>query len=217
MDKKSLIGLSICAVVLLVLASLSNVVGFQTVQTSQQNLIKERINQRELLFQTIVDIANNKEIQKVILNSEIRLEGFFNPGMSFSKFTPQVFTKASLKHMYLVGLMPSKTISKLKMHSIVERYQVNNQEMQKEITAVIKKDVTLHGEMTQLSTFKCDCGNENKTSWNFPVLCLLLIPFLTIALWIAFHGGSIFLADVIITIASILHCSWLPSNEQIFY
>ncbi len=64
MDKKPLIGVSICAVVLLVLGSLSNVVGYQSVQTSQQNVIKERINQRELLFQTIVDIANNNEIQQ---------------------------------------------------------------------------------------------------------------------------------------------------------
>jgi hypothetical protein len=45
MDKKPLIGVSILAVVLLVLGSLSNVVGYQTVQTSQQNLIKERIRQ----------------------------------------------------------------------------------------------------------------------------------------------------------------------------
>ncbi len=71
MDKKPLIGVSICAVVLLILGSLSNVVGYQSVQTSQQNIIKERINQRELLFQTIVDIANNKEIQRIILKSQM--------------------------------------------------------------------------------------------------------------------------------------------------
>ena len=71
MDKKPLIVVSICAVVLLVLGSLSNVVGYQSVQSSQQNIIKERINQRELLFQTIVDIANNKEIQRIILKSQM--------------------------------------------------------------------------------------------------------------------------------------------------
>ncbi len=36
---------SLCAVVLLVLGSLSNVVGYQTVQSSNQSVIKERINQ----------------------------------------------------------------------------------------------------------------------------------------------------------------------------
>ncbi|MCX6662460.1 MAG: hypothetical protein NTY91_07930 [Euryarchaeota archaeon] len=71
MDKKPLIGISICAMVLLVLGSLSNVVGYQSVQSSNRNVIKERINQKELLFQTILDIANNKEIQDTTINSEI--------------------------------------------------------------------------------------------------------------------------------------------------
>ncbi|MBP1662665.1 MAG: hypothetical protein H6P94_914, partial [Thermoplasmatales archaeon] len=70
MKKSALIGVSLCVVVLFVLGSLCNVVGYQTVQTSQQNLIKEKINQRGLLFQTIVDIANNKEIQRIILKSQ---------------------------------------------------------------------------------------------------------------------------------------------------
>lgn len=51
MNKKPLIVISLCAAVLLVLGTMSNVVGYQTVQTSQQNSIKERINQGELLFQ----------------------------------------------------------------------------------------------------------------------------------------------------------------------
>jgi len=62
--KKPLIGVSILAVVILLLGSLVNVVGYQTVQTSQNNLIKEKNNQKELLFQTILDLANNKEIQQ---------------------------------------------------------------------------------------------------------------------------------------------------------
>jgi hypothetical protein len=78
MDKKPLIVVSICAVVLLVLGSLSNVVGYQTVQSSNQSVIKERINQKELLFQTICDIANNKEIQRDIRKSHINRNGIFN-------------------------------------------------------------------------------------------------------------------------------------------
>jgi len=38
MDKKPLVGVSIIAVVLLILGSLSNVVGFQTVQSSNQKV-----------------------------------------------------------------------------------------------------------------------------------------------------------------------------------
>lgn len=50
MYKKFLIGISICAVVLLILDSLSNVLGYQTVQSSKQNMINNKINQKELLF-----------------------------------------------------------------------------------------------------------------------------------------------------------------------
>jgi len=69
LQKKPLIGFSILAVVLLILGSLGNVVGYQTVKTSQPNLIKERNNQKELLFQTVLDLANNKEIQQIIQKS----------------------------------------------------------------------------------------------------------------------------------------------------
>jgi hypothetical protein len=180
-------------------------------------VINDAIDQKELLFQTIIDMGNNKEIQKVIQKHEISQVRFFNPSISFFQFTPQVITKASLNHMYFVGLILSKIINKLKIRSIVEHYQVNNQEMQKEITAVIKKDITLHGEMTQLSTFKCDCENEN-TSWNFPILCMLLWPiviFLVVIEGVAifiFHLNYLpfisFLAQIIVNIGLTLNCFW---------
>ena len=108
MDKKPLIGVSILAVVLLVLGSLSNVVGYQSVQTSQQNVIKERINQRELLFQTIVDIANNKEIQRIILKSQM------SRGIFPTSELP-VITKNQIRQIYFIGLILSKCISKTRM------------------------------------------------------------------------------------------------------
>ena len=166
MDKKPLIGVSICAVVLLVLGSLSNVVGYQTVQSSNQSVIKERINQKELLFQTIVDIANNKEIQRIILKSQMS-RGIF-PTSEFP-----VVTKNQLKMMYFLGLILSKVISKSRMQSMIQKYQFSNQEIQKEINAVIEKDTTLNAEITQLQNSECDCENENTTGlWNFPVICI---------------------------------------------
>src|SRR5512139_3021248 len=113
MDKKPLICVSICAVILLVLGSLTNVVGYQTVQSSNQSVIQERINQRELLFQTIVDIANNKEIQRIILKSQIMNGKFFNPDAKL----PTTITKQQLRQMYFIGLILSKVISKSKIQS----------------------------------------------------------------------------------------------------
>jgi hypothetical protein len=174
MDKYPLIGVSICAVVLLILASLTNVIGCQAVQSSNQKIINEEVDQTELLFQTIVDFANNKEIQQVILKSQITKGGFFNPEVKVPIFNAPLITKSQLKQMYVIGLMLLKTISKSKMHSIIEKEQVNNQWVQKEITVVIEKDATLNREIKQLSNSKCDCGKENTALWHFPFLCSIL-------------------------------------------
>jgi hypothetical protein len=168
MDKKPLIGVSMLAVVLLVMGSLSNVVGYQTVQTSQQNIIRERINQRELLLQTIVDIANNKEIQRIILKSQMS-RGIF-PTSEFP-----IVTKNQLKQMYLIGLILSKVISKSRIHSMVGKYQFSNQEIQKDITAVIEKNFSLKEEITKLSDSECGCKNENTADWHFPIICTILL------------------------------------------
>jgi hypothetical protein len=159
---------SFCAVVLLFLGSLSTVVGYQTVQTSQQNLIKERINQKDLLFQTIVDIANNKEIQRIILKFQMG-RGIF-PTSEFP-----VVTKNQIKMMYFIGLVLSKVISKSRIQSMIQQYQFNNQEMQKEISAVIEKDTIINSEITQLQNSECDCENQSASEWRFPVICFVLM------------------------------------------
>jgi hypothetical protein len=175
MNRKCLaVGISILAIVLLTLTSFINVVGYQTVQSSNQSVIKERINQRELLFQTIVDIANNKEIQRIILKSQLSREGFFNPDVRFSVFNTPVLTKNQLKQMYIIGFLLSKVISKSKIYTMIKQYQLINQRVQKEITAVIEKDAALNGKITQLSELKCDCGNDSGIiSWTYPVICFI--------------------------------------------
>jgi hypothetical protein len=159
-DKKPLIVVSICAVVLLVTGSLSNVVGYQTVQSSNQNIIKERISQRDLLFQTIVDIANNKEIQRIILKSQMS-QGVFPPSEM------PVITKQQIRQMYFLGLILSKFISKSMIQSMIWKFQFNTQEMRKEISAVIEKNSILDIEITKLQNTDCDCEknvNEEKIS-----------------------------------------------------
>ena len=180
MDKKPLIVVSICAVVLLLLGSLSTVVGYQSVQTSQQNFIKERINQRELLFQTIVDIANNKEIQRIILKSQI------NRG-TFPTSEIPVITKQQIRQMYFIGSILSKVVSKSRIHSMVQQYQLLNPIIQGRINGVIDKDVTLSNEISQLQNSECDCENESASEWRFPVICFVLMvlfysPFIVLGL-----------------------------------
>ena len=203
MDKKPLIGISICAVVLLVLGSLSNVVGYQSVQSSNRSVIKERINQKELLFQTILDIANNKEIQRIILKSQMS-RGIF-PTSEFP-----VVTKNQLKMMYFLGLILSKVVSKSTIQSLIGKYQFNNQEIQKEINAVIEKDTTINSEITQLKNSQCDCENEKTTRlWDFRFICLfILFPLYIIIRAIEIHLPIYLPVVIMLIIGSFFHCFW---------
>ena len=223
MGKKPLLVVSLCVVVLLVLGSVSNVVGYQTVQTSQQNLIKERIDQRELLFQTICDIANNQEIQRIILKSQIRRGIFPTSEMP-------VITKNHLRQMYLLGVLLLRFIRTSRIQSIIGKYQFSTQGMQKEISAVFEKDVALNAELIQLQNSECDCENEQTSSWGFPILCsilnvLMIIPLIlfafglslgALALWFRLIGliGSVIvmitvpIIYAIINVGTLFDCNW---------
>ncbi len=203
MKRKWLItGISIFAVTLLTLTSLSNVVGYQSVQTSQQNIIKERINQRELLFQTIVDITNNKEIQRIILKSQM------SRGIFPSSELP-VITKNQIRQMYFIGLILSKVISKSRIHSLVEKYQINNQEMQKEISTIIEKDTTINSDITQLKDSDCDCESKDTTQWDFRVICtLILFPLYGLTRLIEIGYTIYFPVVIMLIIGSFFNCFW---------
>jgi len=202
MKKNPLIGVGIIAGVLLVLGSLSNVVGYQTVQSSNQKVIKDEVDQKELLFQTILDIANNYEIQRVILDSEIRRGGFFNPDTRFSVFTPHVLNKAELNIAYHIGLILFKNFDVSRIHSMFERYRGSNQALQKEITAAIEKDDTINRELTQLSISKCNCeNNTGVTSWPFPIICSIAGFLVLIGVFLALTIGS---GDILLNIAGTL-------------
>jgi len=54
-------------------------------------------------------------------------------------------------------LILSKVISKSRIQSVIGKYQFNNQEMQKELSAIIEKDTTLNSEITLLKDSECDC------------------------------------------------------------
>jgi len=165
MDKNPLIVVNLCAVVLLVLASLGNVVGYQTVQSSNKSTIIERVNQRDLLFQTIVDISNNKEIQRILLKSQI------SRGIPPTLEIP-IVTKQQLRRMYFIGLILSKFISKTRIQSMVHTYELITLERHQEINAVIEKNAVLKDEITQLVNSECGC---EKSEWGFPIICTTLL------------------------------------------
>ncbi len=204
------IGISTISVIILLLTSFTNVVGYQTVQNSQQTVIKERINPRELLFQTICDIANNKEIQRIIMKSQMMNGKFLS-----SDVAP--ITKQQLRQMYLIGLIVLKFSSKSRMQSMIQKNQLINPEIQKELSTVIDKDAILKKEITQLKDSECDCDNENTTTWRFPVICTMLYFLYNFLVFLVdrFHQlyYSVFLVSCIWMIMglasySLFNCGW---------
>ena len=193
---------SICAVVLLVLVSVNNVVGYRSVQSSNQNGVKNTINRRELLFQTIVDISNNIEIQRLILINHMK------GGIVPIPHIP-VVTKNQLKSMVLVGMLLSKSVSKAKVRTMVQQYSANNQMLEKQIAAVIEKDPALKAEGTQLADFGCDCEKDTAPQWNFPVLCLMLYPLaILIIFFYSFTPFFKLLYPIMYLVGATLNCFW---------
>jgi len=208
MKQYPLIGISIIAVVILILASLTNVVGYQSVQSSNKQIINEAVNQRELLFQTIVDIANNKEIQRIILKSQTSRGIFPTPDIP-------ILTKYQLKMMYFLGLILSKVVSKSRIQSMVQQNQLINPEIQKEISAVIEKDAILNADVTQLQNSECDCENEKTAEWRFPVICILLSPLWIVAAILAITSNyGFYFVEIMGYIGMKLNCFWniVPSK-----
>ena len=124
-----------------------------------------------------------------------------------------VVTKNQLKMMYFIGLILSKFISKSRIQSMIQKYQLINPEIQKEINAVIEKDVTLSNEITQLQNSKCDCENEKTTGlWKFPVICMAL--YLIFWFFMVLYLFGIRIAEVFVQfigqIAYNLDCFWTP-------
>lgn len=220
MNKYSIIGGSILAVVLLVFGSMNSIVGYQTNQLTNQKIINSEVNPKELLFQMILDLTNNREIQKSILESETTGKRFFDPGARFSVFPSFIFTEMFLKQAYSMGVILTKTNSKSRLHSILKHYQMNNQGVQKKITSIIEKDAALKGKMTQLSCLSCDCGDQSTISWSFPIICTFLYIWYLFSIFlmdinIFAHSLLIDLIDVIImyitgSLAYLFGCSWIP-------
>ena len=222
MRKYPIIGGSILAIVLLILGSFTNMVGYQTVQASNQKIISTEVNPKELLFQTIVDMANNKEIQRIVFKAQMNRGIFFHSKIKLLLFRSPVFTMNQLRKMYVIGLFLSKTISKSKIHSMVTQYQINNPGLQKQITAVIEKDATLKEEITQLSALRCDCENESLKLWHFPVVCVILLPLRNLAMFASLLieklTGNYFPVFLWIFqgIGNLLGCFWTyPWNEYV--
>jgi len=191
MKKYPLISISIAVVFLIIVASFTNVVGIQSIESSNNKITAEEVDQKDLLYQTIIDLVNNKEIQQIIQKYQTSRKGFFNPIKKLYGLNYPTITKNQLKKMYSIGLFLSRFISKSKIQSMVQEHQLISPEMQKELSAVIEKDAVLCREVTQILNSGCDCDNEQTSSWGFPILCSILNVLMIIPLILFGFGSSL--------------------------
>ena len=220
MNKYPLIGASICAVVLLVLASFSSVIGYQTVRASNEKIITTEITEKELVFQTIIDTANNREIQKAFFGSQILGKRLFDSGIKLTAFPHPVVTKSFLNFAYHLGVLFSSTIGAAKLRAMLEphRAQLSNRELEENLTAVVQKDGTLSAEWTHLTALGCGCEEDNNVSWKFPVVCTIMwmifapLAFLDAYVYFSPFGilwGVIYFLEMILELtAQSLRCWW---------
>jgi hypothetical protein len=178
-------------------------------QINYQNNLNNVVNQKELLFQTIVDIANNKEIQRIILKSQIN-RGIF-PTSEFP-----VVTKTQIRQMYFLGLILSKVISKSRMQSMVkQQYQFINQAVKKDLSAVVQNDAKLMGAIQDLSACDCNITRDSKLQELIcDILLKILSPMQTILYSLMYY--IVKLPGIIISIVYILYSTIYLSVLLIF-
>jgi hypothetical protein len=202
MNTKAIIGVSILTVILIVLSSQTNVVGYQTVQSS----VKEKLNEKDLLFQTICDLANNKEIQKTILESQGK---FQNPFPTTQLPSTPTIVKKQLNLMYYLGMVLSRMNGKSRMVSMTKGHPILSDQTKEKLDSIISSTKDLSEEMAQLSILNCPSCSESRFIWHFPIICIILnmIAFY-VGIGYAIHGGGYFLIMVLLFTAKILHCTW---------
>jgi len=148
--------LALGVVVLFIGINFQSILAKDAASSKKKSDVVKIDDEKDLLFGTIVDIANKKEIQKIIKNSykkEIYEKSIKNSLRSLMldlridfllmSPPPQVLTKDYLQHVYKANIKHFKNFDEFRFAPIIENLQVYNQEIQKEINLVIEKNATL--------------------------------------------------------------------------
>ena len=91
-------------------------------------------------------------------------------------------------------------ITKLRNHKDIQSVETED-----EVLQIIESDEKLNGIFKQMSVYDCGCSDET-TEWGFPIICLLLFPFIVLA-GVFFYRGLVYnYVLIVITIASAFNC-----------
>lgn len=147
-------------------------VGYQTAQISQEKMLKEGINQKELLFDFILDIAKNQEIQNAILTYQYT-------NCDALTFPPRpVISKAQLTSQYSLRKTLT-TLSNVTAIPSVKQYK-STSALQYRLINIIENNSELSQVMNFFKTEGCCC--RETMDFPHPIICgilfLLVLPIL---------------------------------------
>ncbi len=204
MNKKILIG-SIIATIILIGVSFTSVVGFHSVnfeikdeENKEINNKKDLEESKEILFEIIIEIAENPEIKKLFKDNKQNLfssnydyrEVFFQ--LLKQKFTfpfEMIFHKPSLSYDYLdfifnhgceiIDILGKETVLKL-----IASVKITDEEIFEELNNIVINNDELSDSIVNLIRM-----NEKiisiKNLTDTPILCVILaVVFITIVVFI---------------------------------
>ena len=189
-QREIILGAALSTFILVNISVLANIVQMETIPSSKNNSITDKINPEDLLFQTIIDITENKDIQNILGNSEFEIElnktkttllimklFMKNPKIFFSILLPHsISSKNYIKHTYNLSLEISKTLNTSEIKSITDYIHIKNPRTKEKILTIIKGYNKLNKKIEILSNLNCGC-NENiseSIDWDFPIICDIL-------------------------------------------
>ena len=171
MKKNSVIGVSFAVVGLFVLASFTSVVGVQIVESSNQEVKNDEIDQKELLLEAIVEIANNPEVKELLEQVDYELfDSDYNYRSALFKlliFKPRVllfmfFTRPKMNTNYLNkaynnGVEIANVLGEEEALEMIESIEITNPQIFNDMTEIISNNPELNNRIEQLMALQCDC------------------------------------------------------------
>lgn len=217
MKRKEIVLGAVLSIFILVSTSvLANTIQSDIQSVNNETLIIENDDPKELLFQTIEDMALDGNIRKILENTDLELnidKEIFrilltklflqNPTLLISLlFTHPIFSIDYLNYAYGIGRKLSYSFSLSEMKVLKDCIHIKNPRISDELSLIIKDDDRLNEKIEQLTDLNCGCNTYSSEAiyWDFPIICGILAILFFIGLFASIVLGI----DFIITIADFL-------------
>ena len=174
MNNKTII-ISIIAVSLLTLVSFSNVVGYNTVKTSHEELIESKYSFdecKDYLFQTIVEISENPEIKDIIKSN-------YKPQRTILPFRRNNadLKVEHLELLYKIGLKIMDRLGEEQVKDLMENLESEKPEFADDLESVVMGNDELRERIYTLN--KMNSGELYTTDFeDTPIICLIAVVLL---------------------------------------